>query len=223
MANIAHEVIPEAYLHESKGVSSAANGLVYITNGAGSGSFGLPNPKGADTAIIRKIPVATGTGTIAWKHNTGSVHGEVNIIAGAVSTGATGGTITNDADYRVVEAPWTLNPDTYLTTLHANNRAIQVSVTGHYLFSAYISFSSGAVASGTVYALKFRINNSATLSTRRLVTEKVTAGVDHLTVSGTALMLLQAGDYLELMLATSVIDTCVVSDAGMTLVLLHEV
>jgi hypothetical protein len=39
MANIQHAAIPEAYLHESKGVSTALNGQVYITDGLGSGSW----------------------------------------------------------------------------------------------------------------------------------------------------------------------------------------
>lgn len=39
MANIQHAEIPEAYLHESKGVSTALDGQVYITDGLGSGSW----------------------------------------------------------------------------------------------------------------------------------------------------------------------------------------
>ena len=223
MANIAHQSIPEAYLHESKGVSTAAAGLVYVTDGAGSGSFALANPKGADTAVIRTSPISDGAGGIEWKHNIGSVHGEIYVAAGAISVGPTGGTITTDSDYVVVGATWTLNPDTYNTTLHANNRAITVGIKGHYLFSAYISFASGAIAAGTDYALKFRINNSATLSTRRLVVEKVSAGSDRISLSGTALLMLNAGDYIELMIASSLADTVTVSDASMTLALMHEV
>jgi hypothetical protein len=37
MANIAHQSIPEAYLHEPKGVSTATDGQIYIANGLGSG------------------------------------------------------------------------------------------------------------------------------------------------------------------------------------------
>ena len=37
MANIQHASIPEAYLHEPKGVSTATSGQVYIANGLGSG------------------------------------------------------------------------------------------------------------------------------------------------------------------------------------------
>lgn len=37
MPTVQHKVIPEAELHESKGVSTAVNNTFYIANGAGSG------------------------------------------------------------------------------------------------------------------------------------------------------------------------------------------
>jgi len=39
MANVEHSVLTGSDLHESKGVAAAANNRVYVTNGAGSGSF----------------------------------------------------------------------------------------------------------------------------------------------------------------------------------------
>jgi len=39
MATVQHNVIPEADLHESKGVSTASNNSIYIANGAGSGTW----------------------------------------------------------------------------------------------------------------------------------------------------------------------------------------
>jgi hypothetical protein len=37
--SVQHASIPEVYLHESKGVSTAAAGQVYVTDGVGSGSW----------------------------------------------------------------------------------------------------------------------------------------------------------------------------------------
>lgn len=193
---IQHKDIPDANLHEPKGIASAIVNKTYISDGAGSG---------------------------AWKHNLGSVHGEIFLDSATVSVGPTGGTIAADVNYRVIGPTWSLNPDTYNTALHSSNQAIQVSVSGHYILSAYLSFTTGAVAAGTQYALKYRKNNSATLSTRKMVTSKVTAGADRLFISGTAFVVLTAGDYIDLMLASSVIDTVTVSDAGLALYLMHEV
>jgi hypothetical protein len=39
MANVEHSSLTGSDLHESKGVAAAANNRVYVTNGAGSGSF----------------------------------------------------------------------------------------------------------------------------------------------------------------------------------------
>jgi hypothetical protein len=39
MANVEHSVLTGSDLHESKGVAAAANNRVFVTNGAGSGSF----------------------------------------------------------------------------------------------------------------------------------------------------------------------------------------
>lgn len=44
---IQHKDITEANLHEAKGVSTATVGRVYVSNGAGSGTWLYPNPHGS--------------------------------------------------------------------------------------------------------------------------------------------------------------------------------
>lgn len=193
---VQHADIPEAELHESKGASTATAGA---------------------------IAVADGVGSAVWGHTINTVHGEIYHEAASVSVGPTGGTITNDAHYIVVDGTWSVGSDMSNMGLYSNSRAIEVDISGHYLLSSFITFTTGAVAAGTKYALKYRVNNSATLSTRRLVTEKVTAGVDSLCMSGTALVTLTAGDYIELMMASSTADTITVTDTGLTLVLLNTI
>jgi hypothetical protein len=39
MANVNHNTLTDPYLHEPKGVASAASGEVYVANGAGSGAW----------------------------------------------------------------------------------------------------------------------------------------------------------------------------------------
>ena len=39
MANVNHNTLTDPYLHEPKGVASAASGKVYVANGAGSGAW----------------------------------------------------------------------------------------------------------------------------------------------------------------------------------------
>lgn len=216
-----HVNISDPDLHEPKGVASTTSGKVYVSDGLGSGAWGLAEPKGADAAVIRTMPWSNGLGGTEWVNHPGSVHGEIYVSAGAIAVGPTGGTITADVDYRAIGATWVLNPEAYQIGLYTDNFSAVVSQSGHYMLSAFITFTTGAVAAGTRYAIKYRINNSATLSARRLIAQKVTAGSDALSIGGTALVNLTAGDYINIMLASSVADTVSVTDAGLTLVYLH--
>lgn len=222
---IQHSAIPEAQLHQPKGASTATVNETIHSDGAGGTTWEKVSPphlSGITTnGLVGQHIVVDGAGNFGIAHHPGSVHGEIYLAAASVSVGPTGGTITADADYRVVGPTWTANPDAYNIQLHSSNQAIQALVAGHYIFSAYISFATGAVPAGTDYSLKFRVNGSATLSTRRLVTEKVTAGSDRLTISGSALLDLSANNYVDLMIASSTADTITVSDAGIMLVYLH--
>lgn len=40
---IQHSAIPDAQLHEPKGVATAASGAIYVANGAGSGTWKIPS------------------------------------------------------------------------------------------------------------------------------------------------------------------------------------
>ena len=53
MANIQHASIPEAQLHEPKGVSIAPAGSVYVADGAGSGSWAFANAE--NEVIVNSI------------------------------------------------------------------------------------------------------------------------------------------------------------------------
>ena len=39
MANVNHSTLTDPYLHEPKGVATAASGDVYVADGAGSGTW----------------------------------------------------------------------------------------------------------------------------------------------------------------------------------------
>lgn len=220
--SIQHDAITDPKIHEPKGASTATAETTYVANGGGSGTWQRPLPRGSDTALLDTIPYSDGAGGIAWKHNISSVHGEIYVSTGAIAVGPTGGTITNDADYRAVGGTWILNPDSDNVSLHANNYSIQIGVTGHYYLDAFVTFSTGATANGTQYALKYRVNGSATLSTRRVITAKSTNAVEYRSLHGAGLVALNAGDYINLMLGSSVADTITVTDAGITVLYLHE-
>lgn len=57
MANVSHSTLTDPYLHEPKGAGAAAAGSVYVSDGAGSGSWTTPNPHGG----WRYNAIGTGT------------------------------------------------------------------------------------------------------------------------------------------------------------------
>lgn len=55
MADIEHRDIPEEGLHEPKGASTASEGHVYVSNGAGSGEWKIPNADPTSNVIERLL------------------------------------------------------------------------------------------------------------------------------------------------------------------------
>lgn len=192
---VEHKTLSDPELHEPKGASTAAAHTIYVADGVGSGSF---------------------------QEHAGSTHGEIYLADASISVGPTGGTITSDVDYVVIGPTWSENPDAWNIGLHADNKSITVSIKGHYLITAFASFTTGATAAGTQYAMKFRINET-TYSARKLVSQKEGAGTRRMNLSGSALVMLNSGDKVDLILGSSAIDTLTVSDVGLSLILLHEV
>ena len=64
MANIEHDSIPNADIHEPKGVDTATDGQVYIANGVGGGSWGSPFSGTHDVLITAKSLAATQEPTV---------------------------------------------------------------------------------------------------------------------------------------------------------------
>jgi hypothetical protein len=78
MSNVEHSTLTGSDLHESKGVAAAANNRVYVTNGAGSGSF-------------QQVPAAAiaSAGVLVFQ-------GQLYHIRDERSSGTSGGSLTNN-------------------------------------------------------------------------------------------------------------------------------
>lgn len=63
---IEHKLIPDAQLHEPKGIVSASSGTVYTANGGGSGAWQLPKIQGQAVAGPNSVPVSDGLGGVVW-------------------------------------------------------------------------------------------------------------------------------------------------------------
>lgn len=92
MANIQHASIPEAHLHESKGVSTATAGQIYITDGLGSGSW-INNSRYGELYITAGATTQTLSAASAYARLDPGTEWRAGISSG-VTLNATDGTIT---------------------------------------------------------------------------------------------------------------------------------
>jgi len=63
---IEHVDIPDGERHEPKGISAAADGHVYVADGAGSGTWTTPEIQGQSSAESGAIPFKQTDGSILW-------------------------------------------------------------------------------------------------------------------------------------------------------------
>ena len=66
---IEHKEIPDGKRHEPKGASTASAGTVYVSDGAGSGSWVVPELLGQASSLEGQILRASGDGSYTWKHS----------------------------------------------------------------------------------------------------------------------------------------------------------
>lgn len=71
MANLQHKDIPEAQLHEPKGASTASAGDVYVSDGAGSGTWTTAEALGSGAAPAGSLLIADGSGGLGFTRYQG--------------------------------------------------------------------------------------------------------------------------------------------------------
>lgn len=166
---VQHKDIPEAQLHEPKGVSTAQSNHTYVADGAGSGSWSEPEPKDAGGATAGQVYIADGSGSGGWADPGGSVFGSAFFATNAVET-----TIS------ATDTPVIVDPGTWATTVSDTivfdtNKFI-IPEDGIYEISMSASFSGGGGGGGNEYRFHFR-NNGTTIANAPCVT-RVTSSAD---------------------------------------------
>lgn len=90
---IEHKNISDTELHEPKGVSSAAVGKVYVSDGAASGSW-ENTLTGLDTAVINDVYHSDGAGSGSWVNPNPHIGGSITFDSVTPAyTLATGGAV----------------------------------------------------------------------------------------------------------------------------------
>lgn len=229
---IEHNLITDPNVHEPKGASTAAAGTQYVSDGAGSGSWIVPDPKGLSTAQNEQVLSKSG-GVVDWVYPSGRVYGEMDIIANTLSqtlnySGASRITfLSTDGNY--VKCTGTNFPFSSsvadLITFDAANDQFVIQVAGDYKIDFWGSFL--CTDANTFLSIKYAVNNTPPYSPQKLTGQSATAA-DVICLSAAGIVEnLSIGDNISLYIAawraTGSSTPVALEDGGMTITLLHEV
>lgn len=220
---IQHKDIPDAQLHEPKGIVSSAANKVYVANGAGSGTW-----KQIDSTAIQGL---TGDGGVSGKKMVSNGTNGFSLVSDGVFgsmvitgntnafaiTAAADSTLNTNSDYVLFTgtgAPWAaenLNGGLTFTT----NR-LTVPVNGVYRIDLWADISGFPTNTASV-SVKYRINGT-TFSSRHPKVKSNSAG-DAGQLNGFGLIPLNAGDFIQLYLASTATGSLTFIDVNTTITL----
>lgn len=216
MADIQHAVIPDIYLHEPKGIVSAGPGTMYVSNGAGSGGWQKADSTNlkdlfGDGGNANLVPVTNGTNGFVFKGRAAygqmSITNNTNNFALVAATDATLNTNTDYVLYTGTGAPWTASGIEFATSF-ATDR-LTTTIAGVYRLSVYASLSGFPSTSARI-GLKYRVDGTG-FGARRTMCKSNAAGDDG-SLALTELLLLNAGSFIQLYMASTVTGGLVVTD-----------
>lgn len=222
--SIQHLNIPDAQIHEPKGVVSASAGQVYVANGSGSGVWKKPDSAtlagmSGDGGSTNLIPISNGSNGFTFKRRAGygsmTITNNTNSFAVPLAVDATLNTNSDYVLYTGTGAPWAFTSPTLDVTF--NTDRMIAPVTGVYeviLWANIASFPSNVAKIG----LKYRVNGS-TFSPRKVVCKSNSAG-DYGSLNGSGLVQLSAGDFIQIMFASTVAGSLVIGDLNATIILI---
>jgi hypothetical protein len=220
---IEHNAITDPNRHEPKGISTASANQVYAATGGAvdGGTWKDMQPVGADTATEGEVYVSDGAGGGSWQ-NRGNIHGEM-VIKGFTSaltlTASSDSTLDTDSDYIKVTAPsmWEAG---VLGGVTFNADELVVPVDGIYEVNFWAAIETSVT--NTLVGIKYSINDSTPYSDRKILSKSKVAGdVETVTALG-YVSGLTASDTLSFYIAADTNTNVTIKEAGVTLKLLKE-
>ncbi len=166
---VQHRDIPEAQLHEPKGVSTAQANQTYVADGATSGSWSEPEPKGVGSALAGNLYIADGAGSGSWTDPGGAIFGSAYFATNSTAT------VISATDTPVIVDPGSWATTVTDTIVFDTNKFI-VPEDGIFEISMSGAFSGGGGGGGNEYRFHFR-KNGVTLATAPCAT-RVTSSSD---------------------------------------------
>lgn len=222
---VQHASIVDPNIHEPKNISIAAADTAYLANGAGSGSWrkidslALKGLAGDGGLVDRKILT---DGTNGFRLVRDMAYGGMGIFGNTNSfamTAAVDATLNTNSDYVVLTgtgAPWLADPVGLLGVTFSVDR-LTVQTTGIYrvdLWATITSFPSNTAK----ISVKYRINGT-TMTLRHPIVKSNSVG-DNGNLNGFGIGLFNAGDYIQVMVASTVTGGLILSDVSAVMTLI---
>lgn len=225
MTTIQHKDIPDAQLHEPKGVSSSAAGYAYIANGTGSGTWkkvGSDSFKGlsGDSGANNKKLITDGANGFSLRED--NVYGSKTITANNTAialTAVADTTFNTPAQYTLFTGPGAPWAGELLYGVTFNTDRLTVPVTGVYQIHLWMNISSFPNASARV-SVRYRVNGGAFSSRKPTIKSAITNDISQ--ISGFGFVSLNAGDYVQIYVASDTSGNLVIGDCSSSIQLVRQ-
>jgi hypothetical protein len=223
---IQHKDIPDANLHEPKGVSAAVANTVYTANGAGSGTWAKVSSQAiqglsGDGGNSNKRLISDGANGFVFKidraYGTMSITNNTNGFALAAAADSTLNTNTDYVLYTGTGAPWA--SENLFGGVSFNTNRLQVPATGVYELDLWCNIIGFPTVSSSV-GVKYRVNGT-TFGPRKIKCKSNAAG-DAGNLVGFGLITLNANDYIQLYFASTGAGNLTIGDLNATIQLIRE-
>lgn len=221
---IEHRDIVDSQRHEPKGASTAVASTVYVSDGAGSGTWRKVNASeiegiGSDGGVAGLMVVSDGAGGLSFQNN--HAHGSMTITNNAVNfpvTAVADTTFNTPAQYTLLTgtgAPWV---GSTLHDLTFDTNKLTVEISGIYMINLWMGISAYPSSSARI-SIRYLVNGT-TYSTRKPTVKSGGVGAQD-QLSGFGMLQLNAGDYVQLTVASDATGNLLIGDCNSTLTLIR--
>lgn len=223
--SIQHKDIPDAQLHEPKGVLTAPVNSFYRASGTGTGAWG--KLQSADLTGVSGDGGSTNlrfvsNGTNGFTAKTDAAYGAMTVTNntnGFTVVAAADSTLNTNSDYVLFTgtgAPWAA--ESLFGGMTFNTDRLIIPVAGTYEIQAWANIT-GYPTNTAFVATKYRLNGT-TFGPRKVKTKSNSAGDSGL-LSGFGLFTAAAGDFLQLYVASSANGSLIIGDLNTTIKLVR--
>lgn len=221
---IQHKDIQEPNIHEPKGIATAGAGTAYLSTGAGTGTWrklvatdlaGITSATSGDRVLIAQ----GGSFTTLPDFSIGSML-ILNNANGFATTAAADPTLQTDAQYALLTgngAPWQTDVTNVMRGVTFSTNRLTVSVSGIYrveIWAVISGFPSNVAKVGLAYR-----KNGTDIGAAKAIVKSNGAG-DYGNISAFGITQLQANDYMQLMVASTVTGNVTLDSIRFTVQLL---